>query len=151
MYPTPSSGRSRGQSSTDRTRGVKVRSRALSHPDVRHSNRVKAPTARGGISTQQEFLARMEQLYARNVSISRAKNSDYATTADPFANFKVCEALGIPAEVGIVVRLSDKLARVSNLIQPGRVAQVVDESILDTLSDLANYSMILRMLIETRS
>lgn len=100
--------------------------------------------------TQKDFLTRLEALYARNVDISRRKNSDYATGADPFSNFRICEGLGIPAEVGIVVRMSDKMARISNLIKPGAKAQVVDESVLDTLSDLANYAMILRMYIEQK-
>lgn len=92
----------------------------------------------------------MEALYKRNVDISRAKNSDYATQIDPFSNFRVCESLGIPTEVGLIVRMSDKMARISNLIKPGVEAKVKDESVLDTLSDLANYSMILRMYIEQK-
>lgn len=100
------------------------------------------------IPSQKEFIDRLCQLYDNNVDISKNKNSDYAGISDPFANFKACEMLGIPAEEGIIVRMTDKLMRISNLLK--RSAKVKDESILDTLSDLANYSMILRMLIESR-
>lgn len=100
--------------------------------------------------TQKDFLYRLNELYTNNVQISARKNADYANEHDPFQNFRVCEALGIPAEVGLIVRMSDKLMRASNLITPGREAQVKDESILDTLSDLANYSMILRMYLEQK-
>lgn len=102
------------------------------------------------IDTHAKFIARLEELYRGSVDISRKKNADYAGDHDPFANFRVCESLGIPAEVGLIVRISDKLARVANLTKPGKIAQVVDESILDTLSDLANYSMILRMYLENK-
>lgn len=100
--------------------------------------------------TQKDFLARLEQLYADNVEISRRKNSDYANDQDPLQNFRVCEALGIPAEIGLIVRMSDKLMRVTNLVKPGRETMVKDESVLDTLSDLANYAMILRILLEQK-
>lgn len=100
--------------------------------------------------TQKDFLTRLEQIYAENVAISARKNADYANTSDPFQNFRVCEALGIPAEVGLIVRMSDKLTRAANLIQPGREAKVVDESVKDTLKDLANYAVILCMYIEQK-
>lgn len=98
--------------------------------------------------TQKDFILRLDELYTNNVQISIKKNADYANENDPFQNFRVCEAMGIPAEVGLIVRMSDKLMRINNLIS--REAQVKDESILDTCSDLANYAMILRMLIEQR-
>lgn len=97
---------------------------------------------------REQFISRLEELYQNNVAISRRKNADYAADGDPFASFRVCESLGISAEVGIIVRMTDKLSRISNLLN--QEAQVKDESILDTLSDLSNYSMILRMLIESR-
>ncbi len=100
------------------------------------------------IKTQGDFLKRLRELYENNIKISKDKNSDYSNINDPFQNFRGCEMYGIPAEQGIIVRMSDKMSRASNLLT--RDAQVKDESILDTLSDLANYSMILRMLIESK-
>lgn len=101
------------------------------------------------IQTQSEFLDRLAKLYAMNVEISRKKNSDYANKNDPFQNFRVAEVFGIPVETGLVVRMSDKMSRISNLVK--REAVVGDESILDSLSDLANYAMILRMWIESNN
>lgn len=98
------------------------------------------------IETQADFLARMAEIYASNVEISRRKNGDYANENNPFQNFKVSEVFGIPVETAIIVRMSDKMSRISNLIN--REALVTDESLLDTLSDLANYAVILRMWIE---
>jgi hypothetical protein len=94
--------------------------------------------------TQEQFFSALEQIYARNVSISRMKNADYASGADPFQNFRVCDAMtggAISVEMGIFVRLCDKFQRAANLLQ--RNAKVSDESIQDTLADLCNYSAIL--------
>lgn len=96
---------------------------------------------------QKQFLERMEEIYAENVAISRAKNSDYAGEGDPFLNFKASEMYGIPVSQAIIVRMSDKLMRASNLLQrPGLVA---DEKIGDTLQDLANYAVILKIWLES--
>jgi hypothetical protein len=97
----------------------------------------------------QTFLNRLQELYNSNVEISRRKNADYAGSSDPFKNFRACENLGITsAEKGILVRMTDKLQRISNLLETD--AQVKDESIIDTLQDLANYSMILAVYIESK-
>lgn len=92
-----------------------------------------------------EFLQQLEAEYKKCVEISRAKNSDYAQDGDPFANFRSTEAIGVPATKGILVRQMDKLCRVANLLK--REAQVKDESIEDTLRDMANYSIILLLLV----
>lgn len=82
-------------------------------------------------------------------SIMVAKNADYAGTTDPFANFMQVENLGIStAEKGILVRITDKLSRISNLLETE--AQVKDEAITDTLQDMANYAVILKCLIEEK-
>jgi len=98
------------------------------------------------MSKQEEFIKRLEECYAENVEISRRKSSDYATEDNPFKNFNVAEIFGIPVQKAILVRMADKMMRVSNLIDSD--AKVKDESILDSLSDLANYATILRVYIE---
>ncbi|MBR1146664.1 nucleotide modification associated domain-containing protein [Bradyrhizobium sp. AUGA SZCCT0431] len=91
----------------------------------------------------------MAELYAANVEISRKKNSDYTNGDDAFKNFKLSAMLGIPVEQAILVRMSDKLSRIATLLHQD--AQVADEAIGDTLSDLANYAVILRMYLETQN
>jgi hypothetical protein len=77
--------------------------------------------------------------------IMKAKNADYAGSTDPFKNFKQCETLGIcSVEKGILVRMSDKMSRISTLIGEDKENAVADEKIEDTLIDLATYSIILR-------
>lgn len=98
--------------------------------------------------TQEKFLQRLAELYQRNVEISRAKNADYASSEDAFKNFRVSSSFGIEPEQGIIVRMTDKLVRASNLLT--REGKVSDEKITDTLADLANYAMILAIYLEQK-
>lgn len=99
--------------------------------------------------TTKQFLKRIEEIYGSSLEIAKRKNHDYAGEGNPFKNFGLCESVGIcSTEKGILVRMTDKLQRISNLID--KDAQVKDESILDTLQDLANYSIILRVYLESK-
>jgi hypothetical protein len=89
------------------------------------------------------LLQDMESTFKKCMETARKKNADYAgeKTADPYKNFRGSEFVGVPPERAILVRMMDKMSRVSNLLsQP---AQVKDESIADTLMDMVNYSAIL--------
>lgn len=97
---------------------------------------------------QEEFFKFIEETYAEALSITKKKNADYADGADPFKNFKMSELIGVTPERAILVRISDKMARVSNLLLPGKEAKVKDETIQDTILDMINYLAILRALIE---
>ncbi len=73
------------------------------------------------------------------------KNADYATNSDPFSNFRACEGGGVPVLDGVLARASDKWSRFTNLHakeRHGIVAAVSEETLEDTLLDLANYALI---------
>ncbi len=80
-------------------------------------------------------------------SLMDRKNRDYAsgdTDGDPFTNFRLCEHMGIcPTDQGMVIRLSDKIARLARLLAPGYSAKVTDETITDTLMDVINYAVLI--------
>lgn len=100
---------------------------------------------------KEEFFKFLEDTYAKCVETSRKKNADYAGDSDPFANFRLVEMLGIcSVETGILVRMTDKMARITNLLKDGRKAQVKDESVDDTLEDLINYTAILAAFRESQ-
>lgn len=100
---------------------------------------------------KEEFFQFLEKTYAGCVATSRKKNADYAGDSDPFGNFRLVEMLGIcSVETGILVRMTDKMARISNLLKEGVTTQVKDESVDDTLIDLANYSIILAAYRESK-
>lgn len=94
---------------------------------------------------KQELQNTMREFYEHNLAISKAKNDDYCGTgdADPFANFKRAEDLGIcSTEQGFLVRMTDKLCRISSFVARQELS-VKDESVEDTLRDLANYAALL--------
>ena len=73
-----------------------------------------------------------------------SKNVDYAQLEEPFSNFEMVESLKIcNTSTGILVRISDKIARIENLQERNSEAAVVEEQVEDTMLDLINYSIIL--------
>ena len=57
----------------------------------------------------------------------------------------MCERMGIPAWKGALIRLSDKFSRVMNIARTDEVS-VTEETVVDTLTDLAVYAIITRIL-----
>lgn len=81
-----------------------------------------------------ELTRKMNDVYA-------AKNMDYSS-GDPLGNFKrSADELGITPFMGVLVRMSDKWARITNIIKKG-MAAVKDETVEDTLLDCAVYALI---------
>lgn len=72
---------------------------------------------------------------AAALDLMRTKNEDYAAADDPYRNFRTF------GRYGILVRLSDKLARLRTFEERG-VLSVKDESIEDTIRDIINYSIL---------
>lgn len=102
--------------------------------------------------TTDEFLDELADLHSAMMSITKAKNADYAWEADPFNNFRQCEAMSICSiEQGFLVRLSDKWSRICNLIGNQKDNAVLDEKIEDTLVDMANYCLILSVYLKSKN
>ena len=80
-------------------------------------------------------------------AIHDAKRHDYGREEDIFANFRTCEMAGIPAWKGSCIRLGDKFSRLMGFAKKEKL-QVKDESIKDTLLDMANYALITLILYE---
>ena len=72
-------------------------------------------------------------------SMHDKKQADYGKTNDPFANVRASEDFGIPGWVGCMTRDTDKLKR---LQAAARGQNLVNESIEDSLLDLATYTII---------
>jgi len=98
---------------------------------------------------REEFLTKIQENMNKDLNIALSKNSDYADGEDAFQNFKGVQNWGIcSVEQGIMVRISDKMQRISNLLK--RDAVVSDEKIVDTLSDARNYLNILQVYLENK-
>lgn len=81
----------------------------------------------------------------------KKKNADYGGPIDPFNNFKNSEMVGVPMEKGILVRIMDKISRISILIDRNGPAEVVDEKIEDTILDGINYLNILLLRLQDKA
>jgi hypothetical protein len=100
--------------------------------------------------TKEEYFQFSEQFFKDCLEISKKKNSDYTGgNDDPFANFKAIEVLGGSVEFGFLTRMMDKMKRVGSFVEQGTL-QVKDESVTDSLQDLANYSCLLAGYIKSK-
>ena len=85
-----------------------------------------------------EFLDKMAEVHSR-------KNHDYSGDEDPLKNLHAVDRIGVPPFVGVMVRLQDKWARLEQFVKSGELL-VKDESVIDTLIDNANYSILAAIL-----
>ena len=84
-------------------------------------------------------MSAFEQAVAEIVAMHNRKQADYGREGDPFANVRASEAFGVPAWVGCMIRANDKMTR---LQKAATGHSLVNESIEDSLLDLAVYSII---------
>jgi len=88
-----------------------------------------------------ELQAAMAARFARCLTIAEKKNADYTGGGDPYRNFRHAALVGVPIARGILVRITDKLARISALLD--RPPAVADEALTDSIDDAINYLAIL--------
>lgn len=86
-------------------------------------------------------------------ALHEAKGSDYASFSedDFLGNLREVEHMGIDAFTGVLVRMSDKWSRIRSLYKKskrGEGAAVKDESMIDTLRDMAAYSYLAIILLQ---
>jgi hypothetical protein len=93
----------------------------------------------GGHPRFYEILLQIAKLHAD-------KNSNYAEDTDPLSNLRECERMGVPAHVGVAIRLTDKFSRYTQLLKGKK--DLVGESVFDTLLDISIYSLLSIVLIE---
>ena len=89
------------------------------------------------------LLRDMENTFEACLATARRKNHDYGgSNNDPYANFRNSTIAGVTVERGILVRLMDKMSRISTLLD--KDAMVKDEAVDDTIDDAINYLAILK-------
>lgn len=89
--------------------------------------------------------ARLHELLRELGELHDRKQKDYGTNTDPFANVRSSEEFGVPAWVGALVRLNDKIVRLKQFAKRGDLA---NESAEDSMKDIAVYAMIALVLYE---
>ena len=104
--------------------------------------------------TRPELLKLHEELCNEARKLMEQKNHDYAggpKTTTPFLNFQRVEAMGIMStELGFLVRMTDKMSRLTIFCQEGTF-EVQDESLRDTILDVINYGVLLYGYILSKS
>lgn len=102
-------------------------------------NKLKAMKSLGGHPRFYELLLQIAKLHSD-------KNSNYAEDGDPLSNLRECERMGVPAHVGVAIRLTDKFSRYTQLLKGKK--DLVSESVFDTLLDISIYSLLSIILLE---
>lgn len=98
--------------------------------------------------TREEVLALHQTICNAARTLMEKKSHDYSHGTDPFANFRFAAQLHIAPEKGVLLRIQDKLARLLSFVERGDF-KVTDESTMDTIIDIINYSVLLQgMLME---
>lgn len=103
--------------------------------------------------TKKEFLEFHAKLCAMMQDTTAKKNADYSngSAEDPFVNFRQIAGLvniERATEIGFLTRMSDKMSRIGSFVTTNSL-QVKDESVQDTLIDLANYCLIFASYLES--
>ena len=97
---------------------------------------IEPPAHCGGCGFEDQddpFVAVLKKM----AQIHAAKNADYGNS------FELAAAmLKRPVAEVLLSRMTDKLARACNLVSRNGKAAVKDESLADTLLDLANYAVL---------
>jgi len=80
-------------------------------------------------------IEQMKQIHSEALELFSRKNADYG---DAFATY---------GTIGVIVRLGDKIHRLSSVTKSG-ISFVDNETLEDTLMDLHNYSAMALMLLK---
>jgi len=95
------------------------------------------------LTQKEEYLRFHEAVCNQLITITAKKNADYTGSNDnPFANFTSVENGICSTEQGFLVRMNDKFERIKSFVSQGDL-QVKEESVSDTLMDLANYCILM--------
>lgn len=101
--------------------------------------------------TKREFFAFFDNVVSDCLELLKKKNSDYSgNNLDFLHNFKNGIHSVSPSNA-VMVRLSDKINRLSNLMKDYCVIECPDEKIEDTIKDAINYLIILLALEKEKS
>ncbi len=87
------------------------------------------------------FVEILQQIKALHIK----KSADYGADDDLLANVRGAEEFGIPAWIGVLIRMRDKMSRLARFAKKGALQ---NESAQDSLRDLASYSLIASILLE---
>lgn len=92
----------------------------------------------------QQFHDHLQMLGA----LHDLKQADYGVENDPFANVRASQDFGVDPWVGAMIRGNDKMVRIKSFIRNG---ELKNESLRDSLMDLAVYAIIALVLFDEQA
>jgi hypothetical protein len=99
---------------------------------------------------REELFKHHENLTTKAYDILVAKNNDYASGKDPFSNFRKGEIFNLcSTEVGILLRITDKMSRLSTFAKDGKLS-VENEGYEDAVLDIINYCVLFSAYIKSK-
>lgn len=93
---------------------------------------------------------RFFELLVKIAKLHSSKDHDYTAGKVPYSNVRESTEVGVVPWRGVLVRMTDKWSRIRTFAQNVEY-QVLDEKFVDTLLDLAVYSLIALILYEEES
>lgn len=98
--------------------------------------------------TKEDQEKHFNQMTEQMRTILLSKGDDYANT-DRLSNFKLAGSIsGLNAELNCLSLISTKVARLGVLLNSDKTPN--NESVLDSVLDLANYSILLSMILRDK-
>lgn len=99
--------------------------------------------------TKEDQEKHFNQMTEQMRTILLSKGDDYANT-DRLSNFKLAGSIsGLNAELNCLSLISTKVARLGVLLNSDKTPN--NESVLDSVLDLANYSILLSMILKDKN
>lgn len=83
----------------------------------------------------EPFMAAIRSI----IEMHLKKSFDYGSGKNPYHNIEATEDMGIPAWVGVTIRMNDKEVRIKNYLKRGSLA---NESVRDSIHDNAVYGIL---------
>ena len=90
-------------------------------------------------NSPEYVMSSFETIVGEMIRLHDRKQKDYGSKKDPFKNVRSSESFGVPGWLGAVIRANDKMTRLKTFALTGSLA---NESVEDSLIDLANYAVI---------
>ena len=88
---------------------------------------------------------RFHEILGELGELHNKKQADYGRGDDPFANVRGSQEFGVKPWVGAMIRANDKVKRIQKAARGG---VLLNESLDDSLRDLAVYAVIRLVLLE---
>lgn len=113
-----------------------------------HPKRKLGKATAGGLEAEMNHHHVYYEKIFEAMAISAKKNHDYAGGLDkhPLGNFLKTADSGIDPKIGLWVRMTDKIGRISTFFREGEL-KVDNEGLEDAFMDLGNYCFLMLALL----